>query len=696
MLSEESKGIKTEDPFRNLENYQALLHSVTDYVIAVNRNYQIIMANDLFKNKFGMQPGGYCYRLWKNRDEKCENCLVEKSFLDGKLHWSDETVVMKDGKSALVRARSTPVANRKGDIIYVLETATDITEEINLKWELHRMEGSLREILTDRLKELHKSEERYRTIFERSRETILLTDPDGKILEVNRAGVEMFGFGKKREVLSLNSAKSLFQNLDHLRQLQNRLFEDGFVDEFETRLLGKGGRAFDALIASNVIVDRLGDITGYVLMVRDITKRRGAQKQIEARNIRLSALNSISTTVSSSLDLDEVLNRTIDKILEILASECVRIYLLDSSQQILQLTASKGLSNQFTHMEHVRSRRVGDGFLGETVQTATVRVVDNLQPEADGYAGFLLKEGFKSTIYVPLVSKGEPVGVMCISSRSAFGFSAGHVEFLTAIGNQIGIAIHNANLYERTKKAYQELKEAQEQVIRSEKLASLGKLAATIAHEINNPLAVVLTYVRLMMKLASRDQFRPDRMEDVSRYLSIMESETAKCGEIVKNLLTFSRQSEITIRPHNIEEIIDKTLALIDHELEIKGIELVKKVETDLPQVKGDFRQIQQALLNLLSNAAEAMATGGTITVSASRSGGEDFLKVEISDTGCGIPEDDMEKIFEPFFTTKEEGKGVGLGLSVAYGIIARHGGSIEVKSEPNKGSTFTVRLPTK
>ncbi len=696
MLSEESKDIKTGDPFRNLGNYQALLQSVTDYVIAINRSYQIIMANDLFKNKFDMQPGDYCYRLWKNRDQKCENCLVEKSFLDGKLHWSDEAVVMKDGKTALIRATSTPVTNRRGDIIYVLETGTDITEKANLQRQLHGIEGSLGEILADRLKELHKSEERYRTIFERSRETILLTDADGKILEVNRAGVEMFGFDKKRELLSLNSAKGLFEDLDHLRQLQNRLFEDGFVDEFETRLLGKGGRAFDALIASNVIVDRLGDFTGYVLMVRDVTKRRVAQKQIEARNIRLSALNSISTTVSSSLDLDEVLNRTIDKILEILGSECVRIYLLDGSQQILQLRAHKGLSNQFIHMNHVKSRKVGDGFLGQAVQTATVRVVDNLQPEADPYAGFLLKEGFKSTIYIPLVSKGESVGVMCVSSRSAFRFSEEYVEFLTAIGNQIGIAIHNANLYEDTKKAYQELKEAKEQVIRSEKLASLGKLAATIAHEINNPLAVILTYIRLMMKLASRDQFRPDRMEDVSRYLVTMESETAKCGEIVKNLLTFSRQSEIKIRPHNVEEIVDKTLALIDHELAIKGIGLVKKVETDLPPVHGDFRQIQQALLNLLSNASEAITIGGTITVSASRSRGEDFLKVEISDTGCGIPEEDIERIFEPFFTTREEGKGVGLGLSVAYGIIARHGGSIEVRSEPQKGSTFTVRLPTK
>jgi signal transduction histidine kinase len=292
------------------------------------------------------------------------------------------------------------------------------------------------------------------------------------------------------------------------------------------------------------------------------------------------------------------------------------------------------------------------------------------------------------------MSKGEPIGAMVVSSHSGFKFSSYYIEYLGAIGNQIGIALENADLYRDLKIAYQELKEAQDQIIASEKLASLGKLSATIAHEINNPLAAVLTYIRLLLKMGNKGNLKPERKEDILKYLNTMESETARCGEIVKNLLAFSRQSKVTIETHRIEDIIDKSLTLIAHDLEMREIELVKEIEKGLPDVKCDFRQIQQALINLLSNASEAMFGGGTLSVSARTSEKKDYIEVAVSDTGCGIDEKDLPHIFEPFFTTKEEGKGVGLGLSVVYGIVTRHKGTIEATSSPDKGTTFTMRLP--
>jgi two-component system NtrC family sensor kinase len=337
---------------------------------------------------------------------------------------------------------------------------------------------------------------------------------------------------------------------------------------------------------------------------------------------------------------------------------------------------------------------VGVGLLGKTVMTRETKVVDNFLRADDPYVDSMIEEGLQSSVYIPLVSKEKPVGVMCVSSHSEYKFSPDFVEFLTAIGNQIGVAIENANLYESIKRAYLELTEAQEQVIRTEKLASLGKLAATIAHEINNPLAVVLNYIKLMRKLKNRDSFTPERLEDISRYLTTMESETARCGEIVKNLLAFSRQSKITMEDHSIEEIIDRTLTLISHDLEMKEMQLVRDIAPDLPRVRCDFRQIQQALLNLMINASEAMTKEGVLTVSAKASEKKGFSKVAVSDTGCGISKKDLRNIYEPFFTTKEEAKGVGLGLSVVYGIITRHGGVIEVASEVRKGSTFEIHLP--
>jgi two-component system NtrC family sensor kinase len=410
--------------------------------------------------------------------------------------------------------------------------------------------------------------------------------------------------------------------------------------------------------------------------------------------MRLSALNEISMTVSTSLNLNEILNRTLEKITEILESSSVRIYLLDERKEALKLVAHKGFSSRLIGKSFFKTRKVGDGLLGKTVQECKTIVVENQDRTEDLRAMALLEVGLQSTVYIPLICKGKAVGVMPVSKIIPWKFSEEDVQLVTAIGNQIGVAVDNANLYENLKNAYQDLKMTQEQLIRSEKLASLGKLAATIAHEINNPLAAVLTYSRLMMKLARKNRIGPDRSEEISRYLQTMESETARCGEIVKNLLAFSRHSKITIEEHRIESILDKTIVLITHELEMKEIKLIKRYEKNLPKIQCDAKQMQQALLNLVVNASEAMAEGGTLTVESRRSQEAGYLEVNISDTGYGIPNEDLKNIFEPFFTTKEEGKGVGLGLSVVYGIITRHNGFIDVTSELGKGSTFKIRLP--
>jgi len=415
----------------------------------------------------------------------------------------------------------------------------------------------------------------------------------------------------------------------------------------------------------------------------------------EKYRTRLAALNAVSKTVSSSLNLGEILSSTIDKILEADEPDSVRIYLLDDGKKVLNLVAYKGLSTDFINKPIIRSRKPGNGLLGRTVVDGETKVIDNTQQSTIPHVDLLTEEGLQSTAYIPLITRGATMGVMCVSSYIPYKFSTEFVEFLTAIGNHIGVAVDNFHMYKIIKEAYQDLKEAQEQVVWTEKLASLGKLAATIAHEINNPLAGVLNYIRLMIKMLARNRVSHEKLEDISRYLKLVESEIARCGEIVKDLLAFARRTKITIESNRIEDIIDKTLNLIFHDLEMKEIQLQKTIEPNLPKVQCDFKQIQQVFLNLMYNASEAMSNGGTLTVTANRaSGSKGFLEVVISDTGCGIAKEDMENIFDPFFTTKEEEKGVGLGLSVVYGIIAKHNGTITVESELGKGSTFRVQLP--
>ncbi len=410
---------------------------------------------------------------------------------------------------------------------------------------------------------------------------------------------------------------------------------------------------------------------------------------------RLAVLNAVSKTVSTSLNLGEILSSTIEKILEADEPDSVRIYLLDDRKKVLNLVAHKGLSTDFINKPIVRSRKPGHGLLGQTAVDGETKVIDNIQQSNIPHVHLFTEEGLQTTAYIPMITRRATTGVMCVSSRAPNKFSIEFVEFLTAIGNHIGVAVDNFHMYKIIKEAYQDLKEAQEQIVWTEKLASLGKLAATIAHEINNPLAGVLNYIRLMIKILARNRVSHEKLEDIARYLKLVESEIARCGEIVKDLLAFSRRTKITIESNRIEDIIDKTLNLISHDLEMKEIQLQKSIELNLPKVQCDFKQIQQVFLNLVYNASEAMANGGTLIVTANRaSGSKEFLEVVISDTGSGIAKEDMENIFDPFFTTKEEEKGVGLGLSVVYGIIAKHNGTIEVESELGKGSTFKVRLP--
>lgn len=238
------------------------------------------------------------------------------------------------------------------------------------------------------------------------------------------------------------------------------------------------------------------------------------------------------------------------------------------------------------------------------------------------------------------------------------------------------------------------LKQAQARLIQSEKMASLGTLSAAVAHEINNPLSGVLTYTRLLRKLLDGGPPPPGRVPDMCKYLEIIADEITRCGKIVGNLLEFSRQSNLRAAPTDLNAVIERTLFLIGHKLELQNIQLTRDLRQGLPEITCDPDQIQQVLLALLINAIEAMSEGGTLAITTGPNPASDGMIISISDTGCGIPKAQIPRIFEPFFTTKQDMKGVGLGLAVVYGIIQRHGGHIEVRSEEGRGTTFEIALP--
>lgn len=253
-------------------------------------------------------------------------------------------------------------------------------------------------------------------------------------------------------------------------------------------------------------------------------------------------------------------------------------------------------------------------------------------------------------------------------------------------------------LEQMVKERTRQLKETHTKLIHQDKMASLGKLSASVVHEINNPNAGILNLIMLIKRIIDEGPVSPKDMEQFKRYLVLMETETRRISRIVSNLLAFSRQSKMRLTQLNINRLIEKTLVLNSNQLKINNIKVKKQMDPDLPDLTGSEDQLQQVFMNIVSNAAEAMESAGkgelSITTRHSLENGK--VTVFFKDTGVGISDENLSRLFEPFFTTKKKGKGVGLGLSLAYGIIQEHHGSINVQSEKGNGTTFIIEIPLK
>ncbi len=252
------------------------------------------------------------------------------------------------------------------------------------------------------------------------------------------------------------------------------------------------------------------------------------------------------------------------------------------------------------------------------------------------------------------------------------------------------------NLERMVEERTRQLGETQAKLIHQDKMASLGKLSASVVHEINNPNAGILNLIVLIRRMISEGPVSEKELSQFEKYLGLMESETRRISRIVSNLLAFSRQSEMEMLPINVNQLVEKVLLLNSNLIKINDIKLEKNLDDQIPDVNGSEDQLQQVFMNLLSNAVEAMENrrGGILAISTSHERDMRNVVITFSDTGNGVPGENIPKLFEPFFTTKKNRKGVGLGLSVAYGIVEEHKGSIRVVSKEGKGTKFIVELP--
>jgi signal transduction histidine kinase len=442
----------------------------------------------------------------------------------------------------------------------------------------------------------------------------------------------------------------------------------------------------------------------------------------------LRALGEVTQAVNSTVDLETVLTTIVAKATQLSSTEAGAIYEVDDSDQEFRLRATYGLEEATAAALRERHIRMGEGVMGQAALRRTPVQVPDIQNDPSGTIDIIVRAGFRALLIVPLLSTDKVVGALVVRRRQPGEFSKGAIELLQTFGAQSVLAIQNARLFEsveaRTRElasSLDDLRTAQDRLVQTEKLASLGQLTAGIAHEIKNPLNFVNNFSSVSVELIDelREALAAAKLDsklqaEISEIADMLQGNLDKvvqhgkrADSIVKNMLLHSRQGSGEHRPMDINAIVEESLNLAYHgaraEKQGFNITLQKSFDPTAGEVDLFPQEITRVLLNLISNGfyaatkRKAEQNGGEyepILAAATKDLG-DRVEIRIRDNGTGIPPDVKERMFNPFFTTKPAGEGTGLGLSISHDIIVKqHRGSIEVETQPGQFTEFKIVLP--
>jgi len=402
----------------------------------------------------------------------------------------------------------------------------------------------------------------------------------------------------------------------------------------------------------------------------------------QQRMIELDTLNRTSQAISAVLNVDEVLETIKGEVRAMLQAEAVSVLLHAPGSKELVFAATSG-----PHAAQLQGRRMPDdqGIAGWVMQAWQAIRVNNTQEDPRHYKVIdkTLEATTRNLIAVPMTTRGKIIGIIEAVNRDR-PFTKHEMELVRTLAGSAAIAIENARFYEAEREQRKIAEQSRDQLMHNQRLAATGELTASLAHEINNPLQAIHNSLQLLLSF-------PLSPEEQQSYIEMADEEIERLITMVKRILDFSRRPQEAMHTQQINHVVKKVLNLAKKYLQHKQISLTSSFASDLSPVQGNATTLGQVFLNLIINAVEAMPEGGTLTVKTAPTLNE-CVMVRISDTGPGIPREVRKHIFEPFFSTKSEG--TGLGLSISQSIIQQHSGEIQVKSEVNEGTTFTVILP--
>jgi two-component system NtrC family sensor kinase len=579
-------------------------------------------------------------------------------------------------KATLCRAKETLPF---GYLIKPFQQRT-LHSTIEMSLHKHRLERQLAE-----------SEARFSQVVEQMPYPVLVCSPEGTVEAVNTAHLDTFGLSKAKDVVG---TYNVFEDphLAHHPELRERVAtayegETVFLPEVtipaRVRHGAAGGDSLICEVTTFPVLSPRGELLHVVTIFKDVTERKRALDALKQRNEDLAAINKAHRAITSTLELDRVLKLVAQEMRALLKAEGVSVLLLDPQGEQFEFVAVAGTGSDA--LPGVRMP-VEEGVAGEALRARAPQVTVTAQESPHFYGAIDELTGMRtrSLIAVPLLSQEDPIGVLEAVNWEDRFFDEHELHLLTTMASTVSVAIENARLFEAEREQRRLVEHAHAQLAQSEKLAATGRLAASLAHEINNPLQAIRNSLQIMLTYSLEEG-------EKEQYLEMIDEEVERLMGMVGRILDFSRKTERAVSPLDVNEILNKVLTLAHKYLQHRHVVLRQHLAPGLPPVVGSASELGQIFLNLVLNAVDAMPEGGTLTVRSG--GGEDGrLVVSVRDTGVGIPPENLERIFEPFFSTKQEG--TGMGLAVSRTLVRRHGGTLEAESPPGEGATFTVRLP--